>query len=79
MPLRALRDAGARIALGADDPLLFGSRLTDQYAFAREAHGFSDEQLAELARHSIRGSRAPDGVRRALLSGVDDWLARPPG
>src|SRR5699024_5185842 len=36
VPLRRLVDAGAEIALGADDPLLFGSRLVDQYATARE-------------------------------------------
>ena len=64
VPLRALHEAGARVALGADDPLLFGSRLADQYRFAREQHGFADDELAELARSSIRGSRAPDGVRR---------------
>jgi adenosine deaminase len=75
VPLRALRAAGARLALGADDPLLFGSRLADQYSFARGAHGFSDEDLAEVARDSIRGSRAPDDVRRDLLAGVDGWLA----
>jgi adenosine deaminase len=75
VPLRALRAAGAKLALGADDPLLFGSRLADQYSFAREAHGFSDEELAEVARDSIRGSRAPDAVRRDLLDGVDGWLA----
>ena len=77
VPLRALREAGVRIALGADDPLLFGSRLADQYRFAREQHGFTDEALAELARDSIRGSRAPDDVRRRLLAEVDGWLAGP--
>jgi adenosine deaminase len=78
VPLRALRDAGARLALGADDPLLFGSRLADQYRFAREVHGFGDAELAELARDSVRGSRAPDAVRRDLLSRIDTWLAAPP-
>jgi adenosine deaminase len=78
VPLRALRDAGARLALGADDPLLFGSRLADQYRFAREVHGFDDAELAELARDSVRGSRAPDAVRRDLLSRIDTWLAAPP-
>ena len=34
-----------RVALGADDPLLFGSRLADQYATARDVHGFSDDEL----------------------------------
>ncbi|MGY4643467.1 adenosine deaminase [Cellulomonas sp. URHB0016] len=75
VPLRTLVDAGARVALGADDPLLFRSRLVAQYELAREAHGFSDEQLADLARSSIRASRASDGVRARLLAGVDAWLA----
>jgi adenosine deaminase len=75
VPLRQLFDAGALIALGADDPLLFGSRLLDQYDAARSTHGFDDAELAELARMSIRGSTAPDDMRRQLLAGVDGWLA----
>jgi len=75
VPLRALVDAGATVALGADDPLLFHARLVDQYAIARDAHGFSDAELAELARASIRASRAADDVRARLLAGVDAWLA----
>ncbi|WP_421734737.1 adenosine deaminase [Cellulomonas sp.] len=74
VPLRALVAAGATVALGADDPLLFLSRLVDQYAIARDVHGFSDHELAELARSSIRASRAGDDVRARLLAGVDDWL-----
>ena len=75
VPLRTLVDAGATVALGADDPLLFHARLVDQYAIARDAHGFSDAELAELARASIRASRAADDVRARLLAGVDAWLA----
>ncbi|MFF0967612.1 adenosine deaminase [Streptomyces sp. NPDC003703] len=75
VPLRTLYDAGVPMALGADDPLLFGSRLAAQYDFARRHHGFTDAQLAELARQSIRASAAPQDVRAKLLSGVDDWLA----
>ena len=77
VPLRTLREAGVPVALGADDPLLFGSRLLDQYVLAREVHGFSDEELAELARCSVRGSCAPAGVRTRLLAGIDAWLAAP--
>jgi adenosine deaminase len=74
VPLRELYDAGVRIALGADDPLLFDSRLLDQYVDAREVHGFDDEEMAELARMSICGSTAPDDVRKQLLADVDAWL-----
>ncbi|MEU5089441.1 adenosine deaminase [Streptomyces sp. NPDC021356] len=75
VPLRTLYDAGVPMALGADDPLLFGSRLAAQYDIARRHHAFTDAELAELARQSIRGSAAPEDVRAKLLSGVDDWLA----
>ena len=75
VPLRTLRDAGVPIALGADDPLLFGSRLLAQYEQARHVHGLDDAALAELARDSVRGSVAPDGVRTRLLTGIDAWLA----
>jgi adenosine deaminase len=74
VPLRTLFDAGATMALGADDPLLFNSRLVDQYRIARE-QGFSDGELAELARRSIRASSADEDVKRRLLRGVDEWLA----
>ncbi|WP_329463575.1 adenosine deaminase [Streptomyces sp. NBC_01431] len=74
VPLRVLYDAGVPMALGADDPLLFGSRLADQYEIARQRHGFGDTELAELARQSIRASAAPPEVREKLLAGVEGWL-----
>ena len=75
VPLRVLFDAGVPMALGADDPLLFGSRLAAQYEIARRHHGFDDVELAELARQSIRGSAAPGDVQEKLLAGVDQWLS----
>lgn|SRR5699024_737604 len=77
VPLRTLMGAGAQIALGADDPLLFGSRLLDQYRIAREVHGCTDAELAELAASSIRASRAGAATKERLLEGVRDWLASP--
>jgi adenosine deaminase len=74
VPLRQLYDAGVPLALGADDPLLFGSRLLAQYQVARRDHGFADSDLAELARMSVRGSAAPGDVRAALLADIDAWL-----
>ncbi len=78
VPLRTLLAAGARVALGADDPLLFGSRLVAQYTDARLVDGLSDAELAELARGSVDGSAAPTDVRARLLAGIDAWLAAPP-
>lgn len=75
VPLRTLYDAGATIALGADDPLLFGSRLLDQYETARRVHHFSDAELADLARQSVRASLAPDEAKRSMFADIDRWLA----
>jgi adenosine deaminase len=77
VPLRQLLEAGVRVALGADDPLLFGPRLADQYELARNVHGLTDAELADLARMSVTGSAAPPAVRQHLLAGIDDWLAAP--
>jgi adenosine deaminase len=75
VPLPQLLAAGATVALGADDPLLFGSRLASQYATMRAAHALTDEELAELARMSVRASRAPEPDRGLMLSDIDAWLA----
>ncbi len=77
VPLPTLLEAGATVALGADDPLLFGSRLAAQYATMRAAHDLDDDTLAELARMSVRASRAPQELRTAALADVDAWLAAP--
>ncbi len=78
VPLPALREAGVRVALGADDPLLFGTRLVAQYAIARHDLGLDDRELADLASASLRGSRAPEEVIRTALADIDDWLTGPP-
>jgi adenosine deaminase len=78
VPLLLLLEAGVEVALGADDPLLFGPRLTAQYEQARRVHRLSDHELAGLARMSVVGSAAPAALRGRLLAGIDDWLAAPP-
>ncbi len=75
VPVRDLTAAGIDVALGADDPLLFGTRLAGQYALLRAAQDFSDEELAGLARASLRASRAPEEVRHASTTAIDTWLA----
>ncbi len=77
VPVRPLLRAGVDVALGADDPLLFGSRLAGQYAVLRAAQDFTDAELAELARGSLRASAAPSDLVATALAGVDDWLAGP--
>ena len=37
--------------------------------------GFTDAELAELARMSFRSSCAPDDVQKTALADIDAWLA----
>jgi adenosine deaminase len=53
-PVRRIYDAGVPIVLNSDDPGLFGCTVTGEYELARAKFGFSDEELAELARNSFR-------------------------
>jgi len=62
------------VALGADDPLLFGARLTDQYEQVRAAHGLANDDLGRLAAMSVRASSAPARTRDRLLGGIASWL-----
>ena len=74
VPIRTLFEAGVPIALGADDPVLFGRRLVKQYEIARDVHAFTAPELAELARQSVRASAAPPDTRARLLTAIDAWL-----
>lgn len=76
VPLRTLLESGATIALGADDPLLFHSRLVDQYQIAKNDHGFTTQELAVLARGSIDASLASESKKRSWRAGVEEWLAK---
>ena len=71
-PWRELRAAGVPVAIGADDPLLFGATLLDNYAVL----GASEAELADLAACSVRSSTAPPDVRAALLAEIDAWTTR---
>jgi adenosine deaminase len=78
LPVRALLDAGVPVALGSDDPLLFGVGLTGQYELLRSDASLSDEELAAIARHSITASSAPAALKPTMLAGVEAWLAITP-
>ena len=78
VPLPQLVAAGATVALGADDPLLFGSRLNAQYESAREVFGFSDAKLAKLASDSIQASLASPTQKQEWQKEVQAWLQTTP-
>jgi adenosine deaminase len=74
-PLPRLLDAGVRCSVNADDPLLFGPGLLDEYELCRREFGFDDKRMAGIARVSIEAGGAPDDVKQAFLPKIDEWLA----
>ncbi|HEX2574842.1 MAG TPA: adenosine deaminase [Aquihabitans sp.] len=72
-PLPDLLDAGVRCSLNADDPLLFGPGLLEEYELCRRAMGLTDDQLASIARSSIAASGAPDALKARADNAVDAW------
>jgi adenosine deaminase len=77
-PLPALLDAGVRCSINADDPLLFGPGLLEEYQLGRDQLGCDDARLAHIARCSIEASGAPAAVKQRALKGVEGWLATTP-
>jgi adenosine deaminase len=76
-PVGSLIDAGVPVTLNADDPLMFGSSLLDEYRLVRDGWSLDDEAMAAVARTSIERSGMPDNRKRAALAGVDAWLSEP--
>lgn len=77
-PLPQLLEAGVRVSINADDPLLFGPDLLGEYEVVRTEFGFDDERIATMARASITCGGAPDAVKAEALAGIDAWLASDP-
>ncbi|MCU1345227.1 MAG: putative adenosine deaminase (Adenosine aminohydrolase), partial [Acidimicrobiia bacterium] len=73
--LGPLLDAGVRCSVNADDPLLFGPGLLEEYQLCRDVLGFDDQRMALIARNSIEASGATPAQKTAALVGVATWLA----
>lgn len=61
--------------MNADDPLLFGPGLLDEYQLCRDKFGFDDARMAHIARCSIEFSGASDALKASAIAGIESWLA----
>jgi len=72
-PLHRLLEAGVRVALSADDPLLFATSTTGEYQLARRELGLSTDLLRKLAENSWRAAFCSSAERAAGLKGLSGW------
>ena len=75
-PARSYFDRGVMLTLNSDDPAMFGTSLTREYALAQETFGFSDEHLRELARNSFEASFLPPEKKLEFLNLFDAVSSR---
>lgn len=66
-PLPRLLDAGICVAIGADDPLFFGTTTAQEHALVRERFGFGERTMRLLAENSWRASFSPPAERNRAL------------
>ncbi|WP_067481068.1 adenosine deaminase [Actinomadura hibisca] len=73
-PLPRLRDAGLLVTVSTDIPAMTGVPLAGEYALVRDAFGYDDAVLAELARNGVTASFAPEPLKDRLHAEIDAWL-----
>ena len=56
-PLPRMLEAGVRCTLNADDPLMFGSSILQEYELARSQMGLDDKTLSRIAATSLEAAQ----------------------
>lgn len=69
--LHALDEAGCIVTIDADDPALFGTSITGEYAFVLEQ--CDRATLLRFVRNAARASFAPEPLKAALTARVEQY------
>ena len=73
-PLRAMVEAGLVVTINSDDPPMFGTDLTNEYAVAAELLDLDKAGVGELAKTAVQVSFAEDSVKNALIAEIDHYV-----
>jgi adenosine deaminase len=74
-PLRRLFDAGVLVTINSDDPIFFGTTLSDEYRLTARTFGFDIDDLTTLAINAARASFLPPREREALVNQLEEEIA----
>jgi len=67
-PLPRLLDAGVRVALAADDPLLFATTSSAEHRLVRATFGFGERTMRQLAENAWRAAFCSSAERDRALA-----------
>jgi len=70
-PLKKLLDAGVRVTLSADDPVLFGTTTRGEYRLARRTLGLGEGELRRLATNAWHAAFCSKEQRREGLKRME--------
>ena len=68
-PIRAIRSAGVKVCLNADDPGVFDYDLNHEYRVMADLHGLTSDDFAAMNRDARAASFLPEAALRRF-SGV---------
>jgi aminodeoxyfutalosine deaminase len=76
-PLRQYFEQGLMVTLNTDDPAMFRTSLSAEYALAQQTFAFTEEQLREIARNAFEASFLAPGKKLAFMKMFDAAAPRP--
>ncbi|MFC9691890.1 adenosine deaminase [Kribbella sp. NPDC056951] len=74
-PLKAMVEAGLVVTINSDDPPMFSTTLTNEYAVAADLLGLDNAGVGELAKTAVRVSFAEDSLKDTLTAEIDQYVA----
>jgi aminodeoxyfutalosine deaminase len=74
-PIRAMVEAGLLVTVNSDDPPMFGTDLTSEYAVAARLLGLDRAGVAELAKNAVRASFLDPAGKARLSAEIDAYAA----
>jgi adenosine deaminase len=73
--LKRLLDAGVCVTVNSDDPAYFGGYIAENYEAVAKALSLSREDIARLAKNSIRASFLAADAKQMWLKKIDAFMA----
>ncbi len=74
-PLRDMLQLGLNVSINSDDPSYFGGYIGANYERTQAALELSDEELAGIARNSMKATFLPEEEKQVLLDRLDVYTS----